>query len=241
MKLVSCLLLASLSAGILLAGDEDLYDPAEAAKYRRDPKPLTGQLLDAATTQPQTDADSGPAVASQPQSPFAATPQNRPDAQPGYIELSDGTVLPGTIYTTREKPFSVFEAASNSFRRIPPVIVRRIDAEVVWERDEPDWRWKEGGSDEKIYTGRTYPARMLRYTFTLVNGQKIAGTVQQPIYVQPAGGGDPIQFILHERDKGPLDSKLSQLVYVKRVELGGDALARGKELAGKPAATQPGG
>ncbi len=247
----------ALAAGLLwtgLSGAEDLYDPDEAARYRREPRNLADRVLESATTQPEgaTTQPEGVATrqtarppASQPDSPFQTSRQARRDALAGYIELSDGTVLPGRIYTTRERPWSVFDAESRSFRRIPPAVVRKIDAEVVWERDEPDWRWKEEGSDEKVHTGRTYPARMLRHIFTLASGQTIAGTVQQPIYVQPdGGGGEAKQFILHERDKGPLDGKLDQLVYVKQVCLGDEALARGKELASARAArsaptTQP--
>ncbi|MDD4892350.1 MAG: hypothetical protein PHU85_20700 [Phycisphaerae bacterium] len=226
--------LLALLAAVSIA--EDLFDPAEAEKYRLKPKSLTGEVLKTATTQP---AATQPATsASQPDSPFAGRPGDRDDVLPGYIELNDGSILPGWIYPTREKPWSVFEAESKSFRRIPPIVVRRIEAEVVWERDEPDWRWKENGSDEKIFTGRTYPARMVHYRFTLANGEKVNGTVQQPIHVR-GETGDPVQFILHERDKGPLDSKLSSLIYVKHVELGKDALARGKELAAKRATSQP--
>jgi hypothetical protein len=46
-----------------------------------------------------------------------------------------------------------------------------------------------------------------------------------------------VQFILHERDKGPLDSKLPQLIYVRHVYLGKEALARGEELTAKQKAT----
>ncbi len=235
MRLASVLLpLIAAASSALLAGD-DLFDPAEAEKYRRRPGAVTDELLAGATSQP---AGERPQIAaSTPDSPFAGAPRDGRDAMPGYIELSDGRVLAGAIWTTPEKPWSVFEAESKSFRRIPPAVVRGIEAEVLWERDEPEWRWKEGGSDEKIYTGRTYPARMLRYVFTLANGEKVAGTVQQPIYVQ-VEGGQPVQFILHERDKGPLDGKLSRLVYVRRVCLGEEALARGRDLAAKSPATR---
>jgi hypothetical protein len=82
----------------------------------------------------------------------------------------------------------------------------------------------------------------MNYAFTLADGQKIAGTVQQPLCVRPPGRDDPeadVQFILHERDKGPLGAKLTALVYVKHVYLGPEALDRGKELAAKRPASRP--
>jgi hypothetical protein len=216
---------------------EELFDPGDAEKYRREQTPVTADLDEAAT--PAVDEQGDEEATSQPANPFADTPQSRRDLMPGYIELSDGRLLPGRIYTTRDKPWSVYDAKTKTFRRIPPVVVRRIEAEMIWERDTPQWRWKEGGSDEKVYTGRTYPARKIEYTFTLINGMKISGTVQQPIYVRH-GDGEAARMILHERQKGALGQTLEDLVYVRRVELGKAALAEGRErLAENPPTSQP--
>jgi hypothetical protein len=228
---------------------DDLFDPAEAEKYRRKPTGLADELVRAAASQPgnlvaTSRSDRGEVnrtgATSKPASPLQQIAVDRDDIMPGYLELSDGTICPGQIFTTREKAWSVYDATASVYRRIPPTIVRQIDAIVVWERDEKDWRWKENGSDEKVFTGRSYSARLTNYAFILVDGQKITGSVQQPIYVR-RGDGDPVQFILHERDKGPLDSKLPQLIYVRHVFLGKEALTRGEALAAKRSASQPAG
>ncbi|MCG3179862.1 MAG: hypothetical protein BIFFINMI_02208 [Phycisphaerae bacterium] len=218
------------AASTARAADDDydkLFDPAEAQKYQHKPKDLTETIAEHATTQPAAASQPDDEATTQPESPFADPGVGRRDLLPGYIELSDSRVLAGRIYTTRDKPWSVYDAASKSFRRIPPVVVARIDVELIWERDQPEWRWKEGGSDEKVYTGRTYPARLLEFTYTLVNGMKIAGTVQQPIYVLPPGSDDPVRFILHERQKGELGQPLADLPYVEHVVLGQAAQAEG--------------
>lgn len=242
-RIVPALLLTLMVGGVLLAadgGEDDLYDPDEAARYRKSDKPLAERILETGEDSPTTQPEADESAATQPESPFAVTPQTRRDLMPGCIELSDGRLLAGTVYTTRDKPWSVFEASSASFRRIPPTIVKRIDAVIIWERDQPEWRWKEGGSDEKVYTGRTYPARKQHYRFTLINGLQITGTVQQPIYV--AAGEQAARFILHERDKGEVGQSLGDVVFVRSVRLGKEALDEAKkqlEERSKNPTTQP--
>ena len=39
------------------------------------------------------------------------------------------------------------------------------------------------------------------------------------IYVRVPGEGEARKFLLHKRDKGAIDTKLSDLIYVRRVQL----------------------
>jgi hypothetical protein len=163
-----------------------------------------------------------PAEPHQPSEPPAATsPFDRKPAeetQEGVILLSSGEQLRGTVSTTAEKPIRVWDDTDKEYRDIPFALIRRIDAEVVWERDEPEWRFIETGSDIKEFTGRTYPAREYRHTLTLLNGQTVTGGIAAPLFLRTPDGRRT--FILHKRHKGELDQALEHLHYVSRVILG---------------------
>jgi len=188
-----------------------------------------------------------------PASPFAEPGDEGPrkDAVPGYVELSSGAKVPGRIYTTRAKRVKIFNVEKEIYEYVPVPAVREIETIVEWERMEREWRFKEAGSPEKVYTGREYAARKFAYRLTLLGGHTITGhIVGQPLYVgrpsraspsrasgssdgsnddgRPSAGsgrsragsrdqGD--RFVLHDRQKGPLDTRLEDLVYLERVVL----------------------
>lgn len=141
----------------------------------------------------------------------------RDDALPGVIELSNGKLLPGGVYTTREKPWIVWGEDTKSWRRIPMLTLLSIAAVVEEERMELEWRWKGMGEPEKVFTGKKYPMRRLHWKFRLIDGSYVEGSTKgQPVWVE--SHGKPYgPFVLHERMKGELDQTQSDLVYVKRV------------------------
>jgi hypothetical protein len=171
--------------------------------------PTLEWLLDQATpaTQPST------APTTQPASPFAD--RNAAGERDGVVLLSDGTEIKGHIRTTPGKPIRVWEDTQKRYVDLPWDAISQIEARIVWERDEPEWRFKESGFDEKILTGKTYPAREMQYLFTLVNGETIVGGVVAPVYVRQ--GDTTVQRVLHKRDKGDVGKTLAELVYVKRI------------------------
>ena len=139
------------------------------------------------------------------------------NARTGTITLSDGTKLIGAIITTAGKPMRVYEENEKQYTDIPFDQVVSIKASVLWERDEKEWQFKLSGSDEKIYSGRTYPARETQYTITTVDGNKVTGSIAAPIYLKQ--NDERKTFILHKRDKGEVGQTLKQLVYVAEVKL----------------------
>jgi hypothetical protein len=156
--------------------------------------------------------------------PFAAAEEGgaRKDAVPGYVELSSGAKAAGRIYTTRSRRLKIFNMEKGIYEYVPVPAVRKIETVVEWERMEKEWRFKEAGSTEKVSTGRSYPARKLAYRLTLVNGHTITGHILgQPLYLAHEGKAD--RFILHDRQKGPLDTTLEDLVYIRSVVLGQEA------------------
>ncbi len=147
--------------------------------------------------------------------PFGKTP-TRPDyALPGVVIYSNGTKLPGYLWTPSGKAFRVYELTSKQFRDIPFDVVKRIDGLVAWARMEDDWRWKEGGSDVKVYTGKKYPNRMTTYRFTLLDDRTITGQIAQMFFVELAGKVG--RAVLHKRHQGKIGQTLERMPYVKAV------------------------
>jgi hypothetical protein len=165
--------------------------------------------------------------------PFGPREQNRADAGPGYVELSDGSVHPGQIYLTRDARLKILDAEQQRTRDVPLSAVRRIDCQVKREWMEKEWRFKENANDEKVYTGRLYPSREYTHKITLQEGRTIQGPMSAIVYVQAEGSSDRVaqRFLLHERDKGPPGRELKSLSFVRVIELGDKALEEGKKRA----------
>jgi hypothetical protein len=175
-------------------------------------------------------------------SPFGRAPTEREDSEPGYVELSDGKVVPGMVYLTRDHRLTIFDAQINRQRMVPLRVVKSVECKVQKEWMEREWRFRELASDEKYYTGRTYPAREYEHTITLQDDRTITGPLSGVVYVQPFGyqperpGAyrtvvQAEKFLLHKRDKGEIGEKLDDVVYVKRIALGPEALEEGKKKA----------
>jgi len=181
--------------------------------------------------------------------PFAPVKQDRDDALPGYLEMSDGTVYVGSIYMTRDKPLKLEDrqGGGDDVRQweVPLRVVRQIECRLEKEWMEKEWRFKEAALNEKVYTGRTYPARVYAHTVTLKDGRKLSGSLGEIIYVRPFASHagpradqeppEPQRFLLHKRDKGEIGKDLRSLLYVRLVKLGPDALDEGRQKAAKQA------
>jgi hypothetical protein len=155
-------------------------------------------------------------------SPFATAPAagpRRADAVPGYAELSGGLKVPGFLFTTRAKRLKIYNLRREIYEYVPVPALESLEAVVEWERVDPEWRFKEAGSPEKVFTGKSYPVRMLSWRLTLRNGHEIVGHILgQPLYVEHNGKAE--RFILHKRQKGNLGEALDDLVYVRRAVFG---------------------
>jgi hypothetical protein len=170
-------------------------------------------------------ADEPPSI-----NPFGQSNPEPDDAVRGVVTLSDGSTHPGLIYLTRDKRLQIYDQELQRQREIPLQAVKKIECTVQREWLEKEWRFKEGANDEKIYTGRSYPARTYLYTITLKDGRKITGALSALIYVQPKPNdadklqtsAEPERFLLNKRDKGEVGQGLRSLVYVKRVEMTND-------------------
>lgn len=199
---------------LIIAAAATLRSDPQTARAEPPKKKKPGNLeywLNRATTAPD----------SQPDDKTEKTSDNnvlpRTDAVPGAVEMSDGKQLAGWLYTTRDKPWVVFDPATDRWRRIPFIAVLSINAIVTEEKYELQWRWKEMGAPEKIYTGRKFPYRRFLWEFRLIDGTTIKGAVKgQPLWVA-WDGKTAGPMVLHERDKGKIDVKLEDLHYVKKI------------------------
>ena len=174
--------------------------------------------------------------------PFGQAPSEREGAGPGYVELSDGSIHPGLIYLTRDKRLKIYDEKLERQREVPLSAVKQIECNVQKEWMEKEWRFKEAASDEKMYTGRGYPAREYLHTITLSDGRTITGPMAAIVYVQPGQSSSarpgehpqqpqPEQFLLNKRNKGEIGQELKSLLYVKQIKLGKEALEEGKKNA----------
>jgi hypothetical protein len=182
-------------------------------------------------------ADDPPAL-----NPFGPVKTERDDSVPGYLEMSDGKVLVGNIYMTRDKRLKIYDEKMKRQREIPLRVVKQIQCKVLKEWMEKEWRFKELALDEKYYTGREYPARECEYTITLQDDRTITGALAELFYVQPyAYSADearsyrsdvkPEKYLVHKRQKGEAGTTLKALTYVKVIKLGEEALEEGKKKA----------
>ena len=174
--------------------------------------------------------------------PFGPVQTERDDAVPGYLKMSDGKVLVGNIYLTRDKRLKLFDEGTKRQREVPLRVVKQIECKLLKEWMEKEWRFKELALDEKYYTGKEYPSRECEYTITLQDGRTITGPLAELFYVQPfAYKADearsyrpdvqPEKYLVHKRQKGEAGTTLKDLTYVKLIKLGEEAFEEGKEKA----------
>jgi len=174
--------------------------------------------------------------------PFGPPPP-REDALPGYVELSDGSVHPGHVHLTRDKRLKIYDQKLKRQREVPLGAVKQIECTVKRQWMEKQWKFKQLASDEKMYTGRMYPAREYLHTITLKDDRTITGPLSGIVYLRPYGAYAPgkpgayrtppgtERYLLRKRHKGRIGEKPESLVYVKLIKLGKDALAQGRQKA----------
>jgi hypothetical protein len=160
--------------------------------------------------------------------PFGRKRAIRDDAVPGYIELSDGSILPGHVHATRDTRLKIFDAQLERQREVPWNRIKQIQCDVEKEWMEDEWRFRENANDQKVFTGRQYPSRIYVHAVTLSDGRTIRGPLSTVVYLQ-CPGEKTRKFELHKRSKGGVGQDLRSLIYVRRIRLGPDALKEGEK------------
>jgi hypothetical protein len=138
----------------------------------------------------------------------------------GRVVFSDGKSRSGRLWTTPGKPIRIFDRKKSAYRDVKWNKIAQIEQKPDREWLEPEWRWKEGGSDVKVYTGRHYRAAKYRTTIRLKSGEKITGDAVAPIYLKEDRKLHRLE--LHKRFKSPKPAKkkdLEPLVYISKLVL----------------------
>lgn len=183
--------------------------------------------------------------------PFDEKPAAPKGAVLGCVELSDGSIHPGSVYLTRDTRLRLVDDKTQQQREIPLSVVKQIDCAVKKEWIEKEWRFKETANNEKMYTGRSYPSREYTHTITFQNGRKVAGGLSGIVYLLPLeyipgvtqteeGRLVAERYILNKRTKGDMGADLKSLVYAKRIKLGKDAYEEGRKRLSQGASATKG-
>ncbi|NNM87569.1 MAG: hypothetical protein HKL95_03520 [Phycisphaerae bacterium] len=169
--------------------------------------------------------------------PTTQAPQSKlvPETQPGFdplkvmygrkdfkhrsgkVILSNGRVLRGRISTTVDTPFRIWISSIKRYRDIALLRVRRMDVKILAQREIRQWRYQQNGSDIKLYSGKTQPWFRFAYTFTLLHGEKITGTVVAPVFVQTSH--HHYNLLLSKHLEGKIGEPVAEVVYVKHIIL----------------------
>jgi len=215
---IGLLVFCTLAAGTAVAFAQD--DPND---IRSTVKPATAPATLASPDSPRMKPTADALGTQKPKIP--------PTARTAALVLSDGTKFEGQLWTN-SVPFRVWTEADKVYKDIDLGSIKKIEVHVLSEAMEDDWRWLKEGSDQKVFSGKKYPNVSLAYKFTLNNDQVIEGTVVSLVYL--ADKEKTRTLTLYKQYKGNLDEALSDLVYVKSIELEGTAAGEEKKTTHLP-------
>lgn len=152
---------------------------------------------------------------------FGAKSQGTPQSVKGTIELSNGERMEGRLSLVGVPALELFDLEAKQWRELRLEELARIDAKVRSEAMEKEWRWKESGSDEKVFTGKAYPRRWLDHEITLKDGKRFKAHVRGAVLIVEIErpGADPVKkrLALKQYERGEAGQKLEDLVYVKAI------------------------
>jgi len=137
----------------------------------------------------------------------------------GTVRLSTGERISGKVSLTSGKPLVVRVPGRKAPLRIWLSESARIDVVVKEKRVEPEYRFKEEGSNEKVYTGRTRPRLEFGLKILLRNGKKVEGELAKGIalFVETAEGERRKTPPLKPYDHGQYGQTARDVVYVQSI------------------------
>ncbi len=150
----------------------------------------------------------------------------------GTIELSDGTREEGRLWLTADIPLVFFDTGAKKWREVALEEISRVDATPRAQELDREWRWKEGGSDEKVYTGRARPRRWLNHEVSLKDGTRFAGRIKGTvIFIEIEAGPEareklagadsprPVKkrYFIRQHQRGDWGDGLDDLLYIKSI------------------------
>lgn len=148
--------------------------------------------------------------------PFATRSVGAAEIRTGTVQLSTGQMFRGVIWTTQQTPFRVWLKNLKQYRDVDIRLVKEIIGTIRYAKQIRQYKFQQMGSNIKLYTGRTRPRIGYQFTFKLINGKSITGTVIAPIYIR-TGDGKQYFYLLKKRIDGKLGQKASAIAYIKRI------------------------
>ncbi len=179
---------------------------------------VNGQSLNSLLNNAQNAKSPGTKFAPAQANPFAHAHQGLAlGVRRGTVELSDGRVLTGKIWTTLRTPFRVWLDPIKQYRDMDIRLIKSIHVKIIRAHLIRQWRWQQEGSDIKVYSGLTKPRISFAYRFTMLNGKTFTGTLIAPLYVRTAH--HRYNLLMYKRIEGKLGERLGGIIYVKAVHL----------------------
>ncbi len=100
---------------------------------------------------------------------------------PATVTWSDGRRETGKLSFTPGVPLTVYDLEGKEWVDVELADLASLVAVPREEKIDREWRWKDYGNDEKVYTGRERPRRWLDHALMLKGGEKmkvhVKGTV----------------------------------------------------------------
>ena len=156
------------------------------------------------------------------------------EVRSGKVLLSDGTVVAGGLYLKgKRRRLRVWDKLARKYRNVQLGELSKIEVLAVRERVEKEWRFKEEGSDVKVFTGRTFPRIDFELKLTFSDKRKRECRIAQgtPLYLR-AKDGKSRRFLIQPYLKGEVAGQMpAELLYLKKVVFG----AQAEELKAPPA------
>ena len=165
--------------------------------------------------------EEAPPQSARPPSPLVPAVGPVREARRATVVYSDGKKRTGLLWLTPGKRLKIFDRAQQEYREFSLRELAAIKVDPEQEVVERVWRWKENASDEKVFTGETYPWRLYVTALTVRDAQgkqsTVTGDLSGELYLEEKAGEKPMRILLYRRQKGDVGEGLSQLVYVAAV------------------------
>ena len=179
-----------------------------------------------------TDAMAGPGM-----NPFGPRKQKAPrGAVQGVACMSDGKKYVGMLHLTPGRRLRLFDAKNDEYVDYSLKQLKELKVNVTKSWIEKEWRFKEMGNDQKVYTGKSYARKNFNVTLTFLSGRVTTLEIARgmPIYCRPKDGKKRKQLLLQPYKNGEQGSTLADVVHI-------DRLVMGEEKPGKPSGAAKGG
>lgn len=161
--------------------------------------------------------------------PFAP-PAQEARLSNGYVLLSDGRRADGFVHLTPGVLLRIYDREQRVHVDVPFEMVRQIDVEVEKSWLDQEWRFKEAGSPQKVFTDRFYWSHKYVCTVHLSDGTKIHGDLNAVVYVETPDGKKEKYFLrkYYTGSQGTRDD-VPEIVYVQRVVIFSDDGQKGNQ------------